>query len=830
MEDNQHIPDAMPDFDKTESESDSDEEQAFQIKKRKLDSSGIVLPPGFLDPLPTTMNAVPLSQVPPPQPSNPPLYVAPLSQAPMNVAPLSQAPAPTPAPRQPPVSSCKQFWKAGDYEVPPTFSSTTGGLDHARVHPKFLHSNATSHKWVLGAFAELLDNSVDEIANGATYVAVDVLENQKDGNKMLLVQDNGGGMNTDTVRHCMSLGYSVKSKLANTIGQYGNGFKTSTMRLGADVLVFSRCMGKDGKNATQSIGMLSYSFLRRTGKDDIVVPVIDYEQINNAWRPILRSSLQDWNMNLESIVQWSPYSSQADLLQQFNLMGPKGTRVIVYNLWEDDNGKMELDFDTDQLDIQIRDANRDEAMIEMAKKYPSARHFVNYRHSLRSYASILYLRLPPSFRIILRGHRVDHHNMVDDMMLVKKSQYRPMVADNNGVWKNQNDAVADVTVGFVKDAKDHIDIQGFNVYHKNRLIKPFWRVWNAAGSGGRGIIGVLEANFVEPAHDKQGFESTNVLQRLSYKLQELQKSYWKERSHEIGYASAVSRSSNKRSHAESETKNDPPANMQPLSSKPRHGGFEVCNDSPAKMQPLKEIAKKREDDHGRGLEEEREKARSAENQCNAPATRPETTAAVEKFRSFVASNPVYQNIHQNSGTTTNIHQRSLPDLRAPPSSATTTVCAPRPITVCAPPSSATTTVCAPTTTSTCAPRPTMVYAPRSGAPPSLAPTTTVSAPRPGATIQVNKDQLERIKNMVTQLKAKEEQCLVMEAQLKEKDEKIDTLEKEAEKLIEIFTEERNRRDNEEAKLRSRVKEADMIIEELRKKMAASEKIKQEPSY
>jgi hypothetical protein len=31
--------------------------------------------------------------------------------------------------------------------------------------------------------------------------------------------------------------------------------------------------------------------------------------------------------------------------------------------------------------------------------------------------------------------------------------------------------VADVTIGFVKDEKHHIDVQGFNVYHKNRLIK-----------------------------------------------------------------------------------------------------------------------------------------------------------------------------------------------------------------------------------------------------------------------------------------------------------------------------------------------------------------------
>lgn len=31
--------------------------------------------------------------------------------------------------------------------------------------------------------------------------------------------------------------------------------------------------------------------------------------------------------------------------------------------------------------------------------------------------------------------------------------------------------LAVVTIGFVKDAKYHIDVQGFNVYHKNRLIK-----------------------------------------------------------------------------------------------------------------------------------------------------------------------------------------------------------------------------------------------------------------------------------------------------------------------------------------------------------------------
>lgn len=44
----------------------------------------------------------------------------------------------------------------------------------------------------------------------------------------------------------------------------------------------------------------------------------------------------------------------------------------------------------------------------------------------QSYASILYLRLPYNFRIILRGKDVEHHNIVNDMMLTKEVTYRPL--------------------------------------------------------------------------------------------------------------------------------------------------------------------------------------------------------------------------------------------------------------------------------------------------------------------------------------------------------------------------------------------------------------------
>lgn len=60
------------------------------------------------------------------------------------------------------------FWRAGD--IFPNEEEEMGpiemSLERSRVHPRFLHSNATSHKWALGAFVELLDNSIDEIATG----------------------------------------------------------------------------------------------------------------------------------------------------------------------------------------------------------------------------------------------------------------------------------------------------------------------------------------------------------------------------------------------------------------------------------------------------------------------------------------------------------------------------------------------------------------------------------------------------------------------------------------------------------------------------------------
>ncbi|XP_021274713.1 protein MICRORCHIDIA 2-like [Herrania umbratica] len=426
----------------------------------------------------------------------------------------------------------RSFWKAGNYAAGPTSKPVLqGSLEHARVHPKFLHSNATSHKWAFGAIAELMDNAVDEIHHGATFLKVDKIDVMKDNSPALLFQDDGGGMDPELIRKCMSLGYSSK-KSNTTIGQYGNGFKTSTMRLGADVIVFSRSIR--ASNATQSVGLLSYTFLRRTGLDDVIVPMIDFD-ISGHWaEPIIYSSQDDWSSNLKTILEWSPFASKEELLLQFDDIGPHGTKIVIYNLWLNDEGIYELAFDDDDEDIRLRDEALRGAT-KLHKKIAELQSHISYHilYSLRAYASMLYLRKFKNFQIILRGKPVQQFNIADELRYPKVVTYKPQVTTG------LKECAVETTIGFIKEAPS-LGVSGFNVYHKNRLIRPFWKVTGDGSSKGNGVVGVLEADFIEPAHDKQDFERSSLSVRLENRLKQMVADYWRNHCHLIGYQALVS--------------------------------------------------------------------------------------------------------------------------------------------------------------------------------------------------------------------------------------------------------------------------------------------------
>ncbi|KAH0900667.1 hypothetical protein HID58_040170 [Brassica napus] len=481
---------------------------------------------------------------------------------------------------------CRSFWKAGDnFVIPKAVTPTAPGmLEHARVHPKFLHSNATSHKWAFGAIAELLDNAVDEIQNGATYVKIDKIDIAKDNSPALIFQDDGAGMDPDGIRKCMSLGYSSK-KSNTTIGQYGNGFKTSTMRLGADAIVFTR--STRGGKSTQSIGLLSYTFLRRTGQDDVIVPMIDIDISSDLPQPIIYGTSEDWFANLDILLKWSPFSTEDELLQQFEDIGTHGTKVMIYNLWLNDEGVYELSFDDEDEDIRLRDENALVRKGVVAVTLELRSHIsYRFRHSLKAYISMLYLKKFKNFKIILRGIPVEQFNIADELRYPETIMYKPHAAAVEY-------AVTEIKVGFVKEAPK-LPVCGFNVYHKNRLIMPFWRVTLSGSTSGNGVVGVLEANFIEPAHDKQDFERSSLFQRLEARLKKITLDYWKCCSEAVGYHPDSRAHKSKRKATPDQPPGDDTFNPPPLpSDKISQGGPKIREISLSKGTSSREHKSKR---------------------------------------------------------------------------------------------------------------------------------------------------------------------------------------------------------------------------------------------
>ncbi|XP_052109671.1 protein MICRORCHIDIA 6 isoform X4 [Arachis duranensis] len=409
---------------------------------------------------------------------------------------------------------CRHFWKAGNYDnglVPKVRVPNAG--NYLNVHPLFLHSNATSHKWAFGAIAELLDNAVDEIQNGATYVIVDRISNPKDKSPALLIQDDGGGMDPEAMRRCMSFGFSD-----------GNGFKTGTMRLGADVIVFSRHLNNG--ILTQSIGLLSYTYMMQTQLDRIVVPMVHYQINTSSGSFGILNDQEHFISNLSIMLRWSPFTSEIELLKQLDEIGCHGTKIIIYNLWFNDDSNLELDFDFDTEDICIAGDIKKEVDALSSWETLNEQHTANrLRYSLRVYLSILYLRLPESFTIILRGQVVDLHNIADDLQYPEFILYKPHSSDESAVV---------TTIGFVKEAPE-VNVHGFNIYHKNRLILPYWQVVSYLRSRGRGVVGVLKADFIQPTHNKQDFERTSLFAKLEHRLKEMTWEYWDCHCQLLGY-------------------------------------------------------------------------------------------------------------------------------------------------------------------------------------------------------------------------------------------------------------------------------------------------------
>ncbi|KAM6953332.1 uncharacterized protein FYW47_013955 [Aplochiton taeniatus] len=384
------------------------------------------------------------------------------------------------------------------------------GIRLSSMSPSFLNSNSTSHTWPFSAVAELIDNASDP---GVTAKQIWIDVGEEEDQLCLTFTDNGSGMTPSKLHKMLSFGFTEKGsgKASHmAIGVYGNGFKSGSMRLGRDALIFTKNGG------CQSVGMLSQSYLKAVKAQAVIVPIAPFNQQTNTL-----VVTEDSEASLEAILSHSLISSKEKLLQYFDsIPSKKGTKILIWNVRRNKDGKPELDYETDEFDIRVPDLKLEEQKkTRRSSTGPQRRDNIlpEMDYSLRAYLSILYLK--PTIQIILRKKKVLTRLVAKSLSHIENDVYKPNFIKER----------VKVTFGFNGKNKEHY---GIMMYHKNRLIKSYEKVGFQIKSSGQragvGVIGVIECNFLRPAHNKQDFEYTKeyrlALAALGLKLND----YWRE--------------------------------------------------------------------------------------------------------------------------------------------------------------------------------------------------------------------------------------------------------------------------------------------------------------
>ncbi|KAL2805398.1 MORC family CW-type zinc finger protein 3 isoform 2 [Daubentonia madagascariensis] len=150
-------------------------------------------------------------------------------------------------------------------------------------------------------------------------------------------------MTSDKLHKMLSFGFSDKVTMNGhvPVGLYGNGFKSGSMRLGKDAIVFT----KNGES--MSVGFLSQTYLEVIKAEHVIVPIVAF----NKHRQMI--NLAESKASLAAILEHSLFSTEQELLAELDaIMGKKGTRIIIWNLRSYKNST-EFDFEKDKYDIRI---------------------------------------------------------------------------------------------------------------------------------------------------------------------------------------------------------------------------------------------------------------------------------------------------------------------------------------------------------------------------------------------------------------------------------------------------------------------------------------------
>ncbi|XP_076820085.1 ATPase MORC2-like isoform X3 [Clavelina lepadiformis] len=451
-------------------------------------------------------------------------------------------------------------------------------LTRAGLTQNYLHTNSTTHEFLFGALAELVDNARDA---AATKINVYSSSNQEvRGGFMLNFLDDGEGMDPIDVANIVQFGKSFKRSASNQmIGQYGNGLKSGSMRIGNDFILFT----KKGRQLTCL--MLSRTFHDRENIDSIIVPMPTWDC--DSRRPVYQNGGKErFDSEMKLILKYSPFKTEQTLFKQFeHIREQSGTLIVIYNLKLLDSGEPELDIYSDPTDIRMAEMDPDDD-----SNWPE-------RVSFKAYASILYL--DPRMKVYVQGKKIrtkrlactlhkpkmykfsssrfkkrseeevakadQEYRIADEKAREAESVSRDLERKLNLKAKPKKEEVIELrmaqdkavgcrnlalakkdTANFkqkaLKDKKTLDFVFGFNienrkyygmfVYNCSRLIRMYERVGPQINGGVNcaGVIGVVNIPYLvlEPTHNKQHFADNKEYRHLLKAMGDHLQCYWRD--------------------------------------------------------------------------------------------------------------------------------------------------------------------------------------------------------------------------------------------------------------------------------------------------------------
>uniref|UniRef100_A0A4W5N940 MORC family CW-type zinc finger 2 n=1 Tax=Hucho hucho TaxID=62062 RepID=A0A4W5N940_9TELE len=447
-------------------------------------------------------------------------------------------------------------------------------LNRAQLTFEYLHTNSTTHEFLFGALAELVDNSRYQQCTSLCSYSQFFKRQDLRGGYMLCFLDDGTGMDPNEATHVIQFGKSTKRTPDSThIGQYGNGLKSGSMRIGKDFVLFTK------KDNTLSCLFLSRTFHEEEGLDEVIVPLPTWDLLT---RQPITGDPEKFAIETELIYKYSPFKNEHQLIEQFNkIEGSSGTLVIIYNLKLMDTREPELDVETDHQDILMAGTPSEGVKPE--------------RRSFRAYAAVLYI--DPRMRIFIQGHKVrtkrlscclykprvykytstrfktraeqevkkaDHLAKIaeekareaeskslsleaklgDDLskesrVMLRKAQEGAMMLRREAEVKKM---IQETKQKALKEPKElsfifgvnieQRDLDGMFVYNCSRLIKMYEKTGPQleGGMACGGVVGVVDVPYLvlEPTHNKQDFADAKEYRHLLRAMGEHLAQYWKD--------------------------------------------------------------------------------------------------------------------------------------------------------------------------------------------------------------------------------------------------------------------------------------------------------------